>query len=277
MPELSGTYWRINSANHHPIGLGGLQCARVKLDVSRLNMPADVGPPNPPIVDGFAIHNIHWLKETGLITSGIGDGVTEIPSSDSGVSWISQGPSLATLQIDDSGRYYLQFDGDAIYTLTPPSNSSTWSCCIAYKMDDDTYSSDRRLVSYTGTSSPNVLIGPYRNNSGFYKGQFILNTNLAYLWSGSDTDPLEYNYDTCIQNGPSEYIFCYNSGTLVSSTNSNSFSLNQGSVNWSLGGGFSPTQYYQGRFYGSFFATTNWDVYQREAVENYINSPTPGV
>ena len=180
---------------------------------------------------------------------------------------MSQGPSLATLQIDDSGRYYLQFNGDARYTLTPPSNSSTWSCCVAYKMDSDTYSADRRMIGYTNASSPNVLIGPFRNNTGFYKGQFILNTNLAYLWSGSDTDPLEYNYDTCIQSGPSDYISCYNSGALVSSTNSNTFSLNQSGIDWMLGGGFSPSQYYSGRFYGSFFATTGWDFYQKRPLK----------
>ena len=41
-------------------------------------MPADIGLPNPPSVNGFAIHNIHWLKESGLITADVGEGVDEI-------------------------------------------------------------------------------------------------------------------------------------------------------------------------------------------------------
>jgi hypothetical protein len=276
MPEFVGSFWRVNSSTHHPAGLGGLQCSRYQLKVSRLLMPAvSVGPVNPPSVSGFAIHNIHWLKESGLITADIGDDVTSIPSWGSGTSWVSVGPNYAKLQQDDIGRYYLDFSTNALYTLTPPSNATKWSCCVAYKTTDDgSYTVNRRLIGSYNTSLYQVTIGPYRDSGGHYKGRFQFDGDIST--GSSDTD-FSYNFDSIIQNGSTDYMSAYNSGSIVSDTNTNSFTLRYNSMLWSLGGGYSPAQYYRGRYYGSFFANTNWDVYQREAVENYMNSPNPGV
>lgn len=48
MPYYTNSYWRVNAVNRHPIGLGGLQCMRIQLKISRLNLPADNVDPTPP-------------------------------------------------------------------------------------------------------------------------------------------------------------------------------------------------------------------------------------
>lgn len=48
MTYYTNTYWRVQNVVRHPIGLGGLQCMRIQLKISRLNLPADNVDPDPP-------------------------------------------------------------------------------------------------------------------------------------------------------------------------------------------------------------------------------------